>query len=522
MSRRTKFLLVFAVVDFFVILLALLLIPFGGWEPASSSAAELEEFQSRTEHHFARIEGGGGLDLPFPEMPTRAENPTTPEKVELGRLLYFDPLLSGDDTVSCAHCHHPDLGLSDNRHRSMGIGGHRLGPDRRDGALLRRGSPTVWNAAYNHLQFWDGRAKDLEDQAGKPIMDPNEMAEEPPRLVAQLKDVPEYVELFETAFPAQSDPVTFENVTFAIGVFERTLISNDSPFDRYAKGDRDALTDAERRGLNVFRSLKTRCFECHNVPTFNNPDFKVVGVPETPGLETPDLGRAEIEGGRPYERAFKVPTLRNVAMTAPYMHNGSFDTLAQVIEFYAGGGGAGVGMDLPNLDDKIRPFTLTDQEQDDLIAFLHALTDESNKPAIPESLPSGLLPVQSLPNQSPEMAAFSAPPRTPRELVVNRDGNTLKVSPGMKIQDAIDAANPGDVIEIEPGIYHETLTLDVSDLTLRGLEADGERAVLDGKGVLSDGAIGSGSRLVLENFDVRHYTANGIMINLGSRSPSAT
>ena len=517
MAGRTKRLLVFAVVDFFVILLILLLLPLQGWDPDASTPRQLEQFESRTMHHFGRIEVGGGLDLPFPEMPSRAENPSTTEKVELGRLLYFDPLLSGDDTVSCAHCHHPDLGFSDNRGLSMGKGGHGLGPSRRGGALLRRGSPTVWNAAYNHLQFWDGRAKDLEEQAGKPIMDPSEMAEEPPRLVAQLQEIPEYVELFETAFPQQDDPVTFENVTFAIGAFERTLVSHDSPFDRYARGDRDALTDAERRGLNVFRSLKTRCFECHNVPTFNNPDFKVVGVPETPGLDTHDLGRAEIEGGTPYERAFKVPTLRNVAITAPYMHNGSFDTLAQVIEFYSGGGGAGVGMELPNLDDKIRPFTLSDQEKDDLIAFLHALTDESNKPEIPQTVPSGLQPVVSLPNQSPEMAAFSAPPRTPRELVVQRDGSKLTVSPGMKIQDAIDAANPGDVIEIEPGVYHETLTLDVSDLTLRGLEKNGERAVLDGKGVLSDGAIGSGSRLVLENFDVRHYTANGIMINLGQQ-----
>lgn len=516
-ARRTKRVLLILAVDAVIVLGVLLFLPISAWEPEASAPADLAEFESRTEHHFDRIESANGLDLPFPEMIVRTENPTTPERVELGRLLYFDPLLSGDDTVSCAHCHHPDLGFSDNRGRSMGKGGHGLGPDRREGALLRRGSPTVWNAAYNHLQFWDGRAKDLEDQAAKPIMDPNEMAEEPPRLVAQLKDVPEYVELFAAAFPDAADPVTFENVTFAVAAFERTIVSDDSPFDRYARGDRDALSDAERRGLNVFRSLKTRCFECHNLPTFNNPDFKVVGVPETAGLDAPDLGRAEIEGGEPYERAFKVPTLRNVAITAPYMHNGSFDTLAQVIEFYSGGGGPGVGMELANLDDKIRPFTLSGQEESDLIAFLHALTDESDKPEIPETVPSGLQPVTSLANRSPEMAAFEAPPRVRRELNVVRDGSLLRVSPGMLIQDAIDAANPGDVIEIEPGVYHETLTLDVSDLTLRGLTVDGERPVLDGRGVLSDGAIGSGSRLVLEGFDVRSYTANGIMINLGQQ-----
>lgn len=504
--------------------------PVDALERRASEAEDLAVFEERTAEHFARIDEGDGLDLPFPAMKMRPENPATPERVELGRLLYFDPILSGDDTLSCAHCHHPDLGFSDNRGLSMGKGGTGLGPDRRDGAALRRGSPTVWNAAYNHLQFWDGRADDLEDQAAKPIMDPNEMAEEPPRLEKQLRAIPEYVERFAEAFPGDGeDAVSFENVTFAISAFERTILSRDSAFDRYARGDREALGPAERRGLNVFRSLKTRCFECHNLPTFANPDFKVVGVPDADlakhGLEAPDLGRAEIEGGAPYERAFKVPTLRNVALTAPYMHGGQFDTLSEVIDFYAGGGGAGAGMDLPNLDDKIRPFELSEQEKSDLIAFLHALTDESAKPEFPESVPSGLPVVPRLENRSPEMDAFEPPQETRAESTVTRgEDGVIRVGPGQVIQHAIDLAQPGDVIEIEPGVYHETLTLDVSDLTLRGLERGGlerdgpggvERAVLDGRGELSDGVIGSGSRLVLENFDVRRYTANGLMINLG-------
>lgn len=517
-----------ALLVLFLLLAALAVVlfaPLEALERPASGEAERTVFEERTAEHFARIDEGNGLDLPFPAMKMRPENPTTPERVELGRLLYFDPILSGDDTLSCAHCHHPDLGFSDNRGLSMGKGGTGLGPGRTDGAVLRRGSPTVWNAAYNHLQFWDGRADDLEDQAAKPIMDPNEMAEEPPRLEKQLRAIPEYVERFAEAFPEEGEEaVTFENVTFAIGAFERTILSRDSAFDRYARGDRRALGPAERRGLNVFRSLKTRCFECHNLPTFANPDFKVVGVPDADlakhGLEAPDLGRAEIAGGAPYERAFKVPTLRNVALTAPYMHGGQFDTLSEVIDFYAGGGGAGVGMDLPNLDDKIRPFTLSAREKSDLVAFLHALTDESAKPEFPESVPSGLPVVPRLDNQSPEMDAFEPPAETRAESTVTRgEDGVIRVGPGQVIQHAIDLAEPGDVIEIEPGVYHETLTLDVSDLTLRGLEEDGpdgvERAVLDGRGELSDGVIGSGSRLVLEKFDVRHYTANGLMINLG-------
>lgn len=498
-------------------------IPVSGLQQPVTDAELVADFERRADEHFALIEKSRELDVPFPEKPMRPDNPTTPERVELGRLLYFDPILSGDDTLSCAHCHHPDLGLSDNRGRSMGRGGSGLGPDRSGGALLRRASPTVWNVAFNHLQFWDGRAADLEDQAAKPIMDANEMAEEPERLVSQLRQIPAYVELFEQAFgPGERDEdgdgetVTFERVTYAIAAFERTLLSLSSRFDLYARGQRQALSEAERRGLNVFRSLKTRCFECHNLPTFNNPDFKVVGVPDPQDLDAPDLGRAEIEGGEAYERAFKVPTLRNVAVTAPYMHNGAFSTLSEVIDFYAGGGGAGLGMELANIDDKIRAFELSAGEKSDLIAFLHALTDESGLPEIPGAVPSGLPPVGRLPNQSPELAAFVPSAEAERTVDIRRQGNVLRVGPGERIQDAIDLARAGDVVEIEPGVYHETLTLDVSGITLRGLAGEeGQRPVLDGRGVLSDGAIGAGSDLVIEGLEVRHYTANGLMINLG-------
>lgn len=496
--------------------LAFVYLPIDSLDAPPRDAAEQATFEARGEEHFEKILTGQELDRPFPAMRMRSANPSSEEKVELGRLLYFDPLLSGENTISCAHCHHPDLGLSDNRGLSMGKGGEGLGPERSGGAELRRGSPTVWNAAFNHLQFWDGRAEDLEDQAGKPIQDAAEMAQDPAELVDELRAIPEYVERFATVFGGSgTETVTFENVTFAIAAFERTLVSQDSRYDQYARGDRQALSEKERRGLNLFRSLATRCFECHNLPTFANPDFKVVGVPDPEHFASPDLGRAEIAGGDAYARAFKVPTLRNIALTAPYMHNGAFATLEEVIDFYAGGGGVGEGLVLDNLDDKIRPFALTADQKQDLIAFLHALTDESAKPAIPEAVPSGLPVVPPLPNQSPELAVFEPKEASPRQVEVRREGNRLIVGPGERIQDAIDAARPGDTVEVLPGTYHETLTLDLSGITLRGQVMDGERPVLDGRGELMDGMIGSGSDLVIEGFTIRNYTANGVMINLG-------
>ena len=495
---------------------AFIFLPLDHLDAPPRDAAAQALFEARGEEHFDKILAGHELDRPFPPMRMRSANPMDEERVALGRLLYFDPILSGDNSISCAHCHHPDLGFSDNRGLSMGKGGEGVGRLRAGGAELRRGSPTVWNAAYNHVQFWDGRAEDLEEQAGKPIQDAAEMAQAPAELVAELKAIPDYVERFATVFGGGGiGAITFENVTFAIAAFERTLVSQNSAYDRYARGDRQALSEKERRGLNLFRSLATRCFECHNLPTFANPDFKVVGVPDPEHFESPDLGRAEIAGGDAYARAFKVPTLRNVALTAPYMHNGAFETLGDVLDFYSGGGGRGKGLVLDNLDDKIRPFALTAEQKSDLIAFLHALTDESAKPTIPETVPSGLPVVPALANQSPELAAFEPEPANPREVTVRREGHRLIVGPGERIQDAIDAAGPGDTVEVLPGIYHETLTLDVSGITLKGRVVGDQRPVLDGRGELMDGMIGSGSDLVIEGFEIRHYTANGVMINLG-------
>lgn len=508
-----KFIRYFLIISatIFILLTAFVYLPIPGLAFDEHAGAALD-FETRAATFFDLVDNSSSLLRPFPEMLTRSDNPGTDEKIELGKLLYFDPVLSGSNEVSCAHCHHPDLGFSDNRGLSMGKGGTGLGRDRSGGAVLRRGSPTIWNAAFNHRQFWDGRARDLEEQAGKPIVNAKEMAQDPAELVRELQTIPDYQERFQKAFPeAGEDAVSFQNTTYAIAAFERTLISQNSRFDRYAAGDVSALTKTERKGLNVFRSLKTRCFECHNFPTFANPDFKVIGVPDLPE-QAEDMGRGEIDGNA-YNRAFKVPTLRNIALTAPYMHNGVFQTLEAVIDFYADGGGSGIGMDLPNIDDKIRKFDISDSDKQALIAFLHTLTDESAKPEIPSEVPSGLPVVAELANQSPELASFEPPAVPQQNITLERKGRKIIVRPGDRIQDGLDLAVSGDTVLVLPGEYHETLTLDMPGITLLGQIENGKKPVLDGKEVISDGLVGSGSDFEIRNFIVKNFTANGLMLD---------
>jgi parallel beta-helix repeat protein len=464
--------------------------------------------------------GGGGLRRAFPQMKLRDGNQTTREKMELGRLLYFDPLLSGDNEQSCATCHHPDMGFSDGRPTSMGFGGKGLGPDRQNGKQIRRSAPTIWNAAFNHKQFWDGRAKDLEEQAQFPITSPDEMNQNPDELVKELKAIPEYVRLFDKAFSGDSgSAVTFNNAAAAIAAFERTIISDNSPFDRYAAGDSTAMTAEQRRGMTLFRSLKTRCFECHGFPTFANPDFKVIGVPKKPG-QADDFGRSEIEGGEPYKNAFKVPTLRNVTLTAPYMHNGRFQTLEEVVDFYANGGGHGSGLNLPNLDDKIRVFKISKQEKSDLVAFLNALTDESKKPEIPEKVPSGfpVVPRLAAKTRGPAGAGGAAAQPGKSQSPPQRQPAVLRINPGESIQAALDRCVPGDTIEIRPGVYNETLLVDVNNITIRGLKENDQRPLLDGQNKLTDAVITSSHNFTIENLVIKDYVNNGITVHGGQNA----
>jgi cytochrome c peroxidase len=505
-----------------------------------------------------------GLQKAFPtEIVQPADNPTTPEKVELGKLLFFDPILSDDNTLSCAHCHHPHLGFSDGQPRSRGRGGKGAGRERTGGIELTRGAPSLWNTVYSHRQFWDGRAAHLEEQARMVITTPEEVNADPAELVRELKAIPEYRALFDKAFGGtDGESITFKNVTHAIAAFQRTLVSFNSRFDRYAAGDGSALSPQEKRGLKLFLSPKTRCNECHGIPVFADRNFKVIGVP--PPKDGPaDVAKPEAErgrGGGP-NGAFKIPTLRNIALTAPYMHNGVFETLEEVLDFYSGGGGRGLGLDVPLQDDKIRKFSLTPQEKADLIAFLLALTDESAAPEIPARVPSGLPVVQPQAPRVPTRLNLTSPElrrirqmqrRAEREVSPTRaigfsrqaagtaqastrfpsrrGGNlreggkpdqagaksparVVEVRPSESIQEAVDKAGRNGVVRIYPGTYHENVLVIHHGVTIEGVIRNGKRPVLDGRNILPDAISGLGNDFKVMNLEIRNYQGNGVVVH---------
>lgn len=435
-----------------------------------------------------------GLLREFPAPNTPDDNPTTREKVELGHLLFFDPVLSQDNDTACATCHQPDLGFSDGLETAVG----------HDGTVLTRNTPTLWNVTYVVNLFWDGRLQSLEAQAELPLTHPNEMGvSDTAALEAELRAIPEYVTLFDRAFGGGETAVSLSNIENALAAFQRTLITNNSPFDQYAGGNFNALTAQQRRGLAIFRSGATRCFECHTAPTFATDTFRVVGVPDE------DPGRAAISSdGLP--GAFKVPTLRNIALTAPYMHNGQFATLEEVVDFYAEGGGH--PFDKENIDPFVNGFDLTAQEKEDLITFLYALTDESGLPAIPASVPSGLPIIASANNPAREMAA-SYNIGGSAETAESRPPTTIIVQPGETIQSAVDSAQPGDTVQVPYGTYHERVVVDINGLTLEGIPNEaGEWPILDGQELLSEGVIASGSDFVVGNFQFLNYTDNGVLV----------
>jgi cytochrome c peroxidase len=505
-----------------------------------------------------------GLQKAFPtEIAQPSDNPTTPEKVELGKLLFFDPILSDDNTLSCAHCHHPHLGFSDGLPRSRGRGGKGAGRERTGGIELTRGAPSLWNTVYSHRQFWDGRAAHLEEQARMVITTPEEVNADPAELVRELKAIPEYRALFDKAFGGtDGESITFKNVTHAIAAFQRTLVSFNSRFDRYAAGDGSALSPQEKRGLKLFLSPKTRCNECHGIPVFADRNFKVIGVPD-PKDGPADVAKPEAErgrGGGP-NGAFKIPTLRNIALTAPYMHNGVFETLEEVLDFYAGGGGRGLGLDVPLQDDKIRKFSLTPQEKADLIAFLLALTDESAAPEIPARVPSGLPVVQPQAPRVPTRLNLTSPElrrirqmqrRAEREVSPTRaigfsrqaagtaqastrfpsrrGGNlreggkpdkagaksparVVEVRPGESIQEAVDKAGRNGVVRIYPGTYHENVLVIHHGVTIEGVIRNGKRPVLDGRNLLPDAISGLGNDFKVMNLEIRNYQGNGVVVH---------
>ena len=304
--------------------------------------------------------------LGLPPVPMPADNPATEEMIALGRRLYYDPVLSKDSSVSCATCHSPALGFSDGQPVSAGINKQKGG----------RNAPTVINSAYSPLQFWDGRAPSLEEQAGGPMQNPIEMGHTIEGINQLLADNPKYKPAFDKAFGP--GPVTFEKVKMAIATFERTVLSGNSPFDKYMYGgDKKAMSAAAVRGLEVFRNPKKgNCAVCHTIEKdhalFTDGKFHNLGVGMDSKGELKDLGRHDVTKRDEDKGAFKTPTLRHIAKSGPYMHDGSLKTLKEVVDFYVGGGSSN-----PNLDKEIKSLEhLTKQEREDLVAFMEALTGE--------------------------------------------------------------------------------------------------------------------------------------------------
>ncbi|MCC2632527.1 MAG: cpx [Ramlibacter sp.] len=289
------------------------------------------------------------------EPPMPADNASTPQRVALGKALFFDPRLSGNGASSCATCHNPSLGWSDGQKTAVGF----------NGAVLGRATPTIVNAAYNTQFMWDGRKKSLEDQALGPMQAPDEMNADFAKVLALLNTLPGYKAQFAAAYPGE--PVGEETLAKALAAFERTVVSRDSPFDRWLAGDTRALTPQQHRGFQVFADpARGNCAACHNGPNLTDNGFHNIGLA---GTGTPDLGRFNIRKVAAMKGAFKTPTLRDIELTAPYFHDGSAATLREVVDHYVRGGD-----DRGNVSADMRPLKLSEQEKDDLVAFMRALT----------------------------------------------------------------------------------------------------------------------------------------------------
>ena len=306
------------------------------------------------------------LFKPIPSTPPKlADNPITPQKVELGKKLFFDPRLSASQLISCNTCHNLAMGGDDNLETSIGHGWAK-GP---------RNAPTVLNAVFNVAQFWDGRAKDLKEQAKGPVQTAVEMNNKPEVVVATLKSIPEYVEAFRKAFPESKDPVTFDNMAKAIEAFEATLLTPDSRFDKFLKGDAKALNEQERKGLALF--IDKGCAACHNGVNIGGQGFFAFGVVERPGpdiLPPEDKGRFKITGEAGDEYVFRTPTLRNVELTAPYFHSGKVWSLKEAVAIM---GRTQLGKD-----------ALTDEDVEAITAFLKTLTGKQPQVEYPILPPS--------------------------------------------------------------------------------------------------------------------------------------
>lgn len=335
-------------------------------------SAENEQASTMPIGQVVEIEAPLGL----PPVPIPADNPPTAETIALGRRLYYDPILSKDGTISCASCHQPDFGFADPRQFSVGVAG----------GTGNRQAPSVLNSAYYTTQFWDGRAASLEEQAVGPMQNPVEMAHTLENIEKALAADPSYVQEFEKAFGP--GPITAQNAAKAIASFERTVLSGNSPFDRYMYGgDETALSDQAKLGLEVFRSEeKGNCAVCHTIEEdhalFSDSKFHNLGVGAATDGTFEDTGRFQVTNVEADTGAFKTPTLRNIAQSAPYMHDGSLATLKDVVDFYIGAGNSN-----PHRDPELKELDhLTREERDALVAFMESLTAEIPPSVRPSSM----------------------------------------------------------------------------------------------------------------------------------------
>ena len=355
--------------------------------PPGFEKTEAEVCELRTLYQFYQSVQGRGVGGTQTALPEHRDG-FSPELIDLGRYLFFDPALSGDGSISCASCHHPDQGLGDGLPRSVGIHDQELS----------RAAPSLWNVAFLSRFFWDARAETLEEQAQGPLYDSHEMGNNPVQLMNTLNGSETYRQMFRQAYPqAELDEISAGQVYRALAAFQTSLVSLNSRYDRYVHGYHEALNEKEIEGMNVFRSFVARCAECHTPPLFTNQQVAVIGAPEPDGLPL-DVGAEKTFDSEVLKGGFKVPTLRNIAKTAPYMHSGRFDSLRETVGFYSKGRGHAVpqGVDL-HLHWHIWDPNLTDYEMDRVVDFLQTLTDESFKPQIPERVPSGLTPINNPP-----------------------------------------------------------------------------------------------------------------------------
>ena len=316
------------------------------------------------------------VPLGLPPVPIPPDNPPTGNSIALGRQLFYETRLSKDNSLSCSSCHHPQFGFTDARELSLGVGG----------TLGVRHAPTLVNVAYMPALFWDGRAKSLEEQVGSPISNPIEMNQSHDASIAKLEGDPAYKALFRSAFG--TDDITMERVENALASFERTILSGNSPFDQYEyRHQKDALSPAQVRGLAVFKDpSKGNCASCHtigrNYALFTDGEFHNTGEGVGDNEDFADLGRFGVTKVQNDRGEFKTPTLRNVAIAGPYMHDGKLKTLKDVVDFYAGRGNSN-----PYLDKRMTTITLSGQDRSDLVEFLKSLTGD---------LPSNLGPPSTL------------------------------------------------------------------------------------------------------------------------------